>query len=106
MSAKQTIEHDHKLLSIGVHVYGRFSQYCYLQTAWLPFLVACYATLHPASSVCPLVCWSVGPLVRWSVGPLVRRSVGVHESKSVKTRISAPAHPSATGMAVYLALFP
>ena len=36
-----------------------------------------------------------------SVAPLVRE----HESKSVKTRISAPAHPSATGMAVYLFLF-
>ena len=29
-----------------------------------------------------------------SVGPSVRE----HESKSVKTRISAPAHPSATGI--------
>ena len=32
------------------------------------------------------------PSVRWLVG----RSVRNHESKSVKTRISAPAHPSAT----------
>ena len=47
-------------------------------------------------SLCP----SVGPLVRWSVGPSVHPSVREHESKSVKTRISAPAHPSATGMAV------
>ena len=34
------------------------------------------------------------PSVRWSVGPLVRK----HESKGVKTRISATAHPSATGI--------
>ena len=33
-----------------------------------------------------------------SVGRSVGRSVREHESKSVKTRISAPAHPSATGM--------
>ena len=33
------------------------------------------------------------PSVGWSVG----RSVEVIESKSGKTRISAPAHPSATG---------
>ena len=38
------------------------------------------------------------PSVRWSVGPSVRRSVGEHELKSGKTRISAPAHPSATGI--------
>ena len=37
------------------------------------------------------------PSVRWSVGPLVCRSV-VIELESVKTRISAPAHPSATGI--------
>ena len=37
---------------------------------------------------------SVGRSVHWSVGPLVRE----HESKSVKTRISAPAHLSATGI--------
>ena len=56
------------------------------------YLVACYATLHPAMSVR----WSVG----WSVGRLVGRSVGwsiTLELKSGKTRISAPAHPSATG---------
>ena len=38
---------------------------------------------------------SLYPSIRWSVGPLVRE----HELKSVKTRISAPAHPSATGNA-------
>ena len=46
----------------------------------------------------------VRPSVRRSVRPSVRWSVGEHESKSVKTRISAPAHPFATGMAVYPAL--
>ena len=40
------------------------------------------------------LCWSVGPSVRRSVGP----SVMVIELESVKTRISAPAHPSATGI--------
>ena len=34
-----------------------------------PFLVACYATLHPALSVRPSVRRSVRPLVRPSVGP-------------------------------------
>ena len=55
-----------------------------------PFLVAdtqFYKTLCP----------SVRPSVRPSVGPLVRRSVMI-ELESVKTRISAPAHPSATGI--------
>ena len=40
-------------------------------------------------SLCP----SVGPSVRQSIGPFVCE----HESKSLKTRNSAPAHPSATG---------
>ena len=44
--------------------------------------------------------FSVHMSVRRSVG----RSVRDHESKSVKTCISAPAHPSAAGMAVYPAL--
>ena len=49
------------------------------------------------------LCPSVGPLVRWSVGPSV-----VIELENVKTRISAPAHPSATdicrvsGLVVFL----
>ena len=38
------------------------------------------------------------PSVGWLVGPSVRPSVREHESKSVKTRISAPAHLSATGI--------
>ena len=40
------------------------------------------ATLYEALSVRRLVCWSVGE----------------HESKSGKTSVSAPAHPSATGI--------
>ena len=64
------------------------------------------ATLHPALSVGRSISRSVGaflvadtqlykmlcPSVRPSVGWSVRN----HESKSEKTRISAPAHPSAT----------
>ena len=45
--------------------------------------------------LCPSVRPSVGPLVRWSVGPSVGPSVTI-ELESGKTRISAPAHPSAT----------
>ena len=68
-----------------------------------------HATLQVTMSVCPLFtflaflvadkrlykrfCPSVGP----SVGRLVGRSV-VIELESVKTPISAPAHPSATGI--------
>ena len=43
------------------------------------------------------LCPSVRPSVGWLVGRLVGRSV-VIELESVKTRISAPAHPSATGI--------
>ena len=64
-------------------------------------------------SLNPLTFWALSPFVSFliflvadtqlykrlcpSVRPSVRRSVGVHESKSLKTHISAPAHPSATG---------
>ena len=44
---------------------------------------------------------SVGQLIGWSVG----RSV-VIELESVKTRISAPAHPSATGIGRVSGLVP
>ena len=37
-------------------------------------------------------------LVPLSVPPSLRPSIREHESKSVKTRISAPANPSATGI--------
>ena len=40
-----------------------------------------------------------------SIRRSVSRSVVQHELKSLKRRISAPAHPTATVMAVYLALF-
>ena len=67
------------------------------------FLVACYATLRPALSV------------RWSVGPLVRHTLlffgfcGLWPHCSCPsdqvTSNMAPAHPHATGVAVYPALF-
>ena len=47
-------------------------------------------------SLCPSVGRLVGRLVGWLVGWSVGRSVTL-ELKSGKTRISAPAHPSATG---------
>ena len=46
-------------------------------------------------SVVPSICWSVRPSVRSSVRRSVRPSVMI-KLKSVKTRIAAPAHPSAT----------
>ena len=61
----------------------------------LPFLVA---DTQLYKRLCPSVRLSVGPSVGPSVRRSVRRSVGEHESKSGKTRISAPAHPSATGI--------
>ena len=71
------------------------------------FLVACYATLHPALSVHQ----SVRPLVR----PFVRHTLlflgfcGFWPHCSCPndgvTSIMAPAHPHATGVAVYPALF-
>ena len=47
------------------------------------------AFLDASTHVYKRLCSSVHPLVRWSVGE--------HESKCVKTHISAPAHSSATG---------
>ena len=79
------------------------------------FLVACYATLQPALSVR----WSVRP----SIGPSICRSVylsvrhtllflgfcglWLHCScpNDLLTSITAPAHPHATGVAMYPALF-
>ena len=55
---------------------------------WKHLFSCGHATLKEALSVRPSVRPSVHPSVRWSV---------MIESKSVKTRISAPAHPSATG---------
>ena len=75
---------------------------CDIETTFL-FLDASVmnASLYESLSVCPSVrpsvCPSVGPSFRRSVGPSVRWSV-VSELESVKTRISAPAHPSATGI--------
>ena len=49
---------------------------------------------------------SVGQLVGWSVGRMVGRSVGGHKLKNEERRISAPAHPSATGGRVSGLVFP
>ena len=73
-------------------------------------LVTCYATLHPAlsvhPSVCLLVCRSVHPSVCHTL--LFLRFCGFwpHCScpKGLVTSIMAPAHPHATGVAVYPAL--
>ena len=81
------------------------------------FLVACH-TPH---------CWSVSPSVHWAVSPLGRWSICVSVCPSVHhtllflgfrvlwphctcpndlvASIAAPAHPHATGVAVYPALF-
>ena len=74
------------------------------------FLVACYATLHPALSVRRSVRPSVGPSVRPSVGHTLL-FLGFwgfwHHcscSNDLVTSIMAPAHPHATGVAVYPAL--
>ena len=71
------------------------------------FLVACYATLHPALSVCPLF----RPSVHSSVGPSVTLFWGFcvlwpdcsYPNDKVTSNM-APAHPQATGVAVYPAL--
>ena len=80
---------------------------------WNCFLVARYATLLPTLSVHPSVHWSVRPLVRPSdhlshftflvffCGFLPHRSC----PNDGVTSIMAPAHPHATGVAVYPALF-
>ena len=73
----------------------------------LTFLAACYATLHPALSVRR----SVRPSVRLSVRHtlLFRRLWGFWLYRSCPnaplTLNMAPAHPHATGVAVYPALF-
>ena len=70
------------------------------------FLVACYATLHPALSVGPSVRQSVRRSVRHTL--LFWRLWGFWLYRSCPnvslTSIMAPAHPHATGVAVYPAL--
>ena len=63
------------------------------------FLVSCYATLHPALSVGLSVCHTLLFLWFFFLGP--------HCScpNDLVTSILAPAHPHATGVAVYPALF-
>ena len=72
------------------------------------FLVACYATLHPAMSVS----WSVSLLVGRSVGPIFTFSAfwafwacGSCPDALVTFSSTAPAYPHATRVAVYPALF-
>ena len=71
------------------------------------FLVACYATLHPALSVCPSIGLSVRPSVHHTL--LFWRFWGFwpHCSgpNAPLTSNMAPDHPHATGLAVYSALF-
>ena len=71
------------------------------------FLVACYATLHPALSVGRLV----GRLVGWLVGPhftffmFLRSLASLLLAKCFSNSNTAPAHPHVTEVAVYPALF-
>ena len=71
------------------------------------FLVACYATLHPALSARPSVCPTVRPSVHHTLLFLVICGVWPHSISPNEevTSIIAPAHPHATGVAVYPALF-
>ena len=71
------------------------------------FLVACYATLHPAMSVS----WLVGPSVGWSVRPLFTflaflsfLSIRACPDALVTFSSTGPAHSHATRAAVYPAL--
>ena len=90
--------------------------YCFLTftpagplPSFSPFLVACYATLHPALSVRR----SVGRLVGWSVGRsqfyfffYVFAVFGLTAFCQMHSNSNtAPAHPHATEVAVYPALF-
>ena len=71
------------------------------------FLVACYATLHPALSVRRSVRRSVGPSVRHTLLFLGFCGLWPHcscQSDQV-TSNKAPANPHATGVVVYWALF-
>ena len=70
----------------------------FLKFVSLWFLVACYATLHPALSVCQ----SVGPSVT-----LYFLGFWPHCScpNDLVTSITAPAHPHATRVAMYPSLF-
>ena len=82
-----------------------------IRIKWKRFLVACYATLHPALSVPPSVGRSVCPSVHPShftfLGFFWGGDFWLHCScpNDLGTSITAPAHPHATGVAVYPALF-
>ena len=89
---------------IRSHLMSRLVMRC--SCACRLFLVACYATLHPARSVR----WSVSRSVGWSPFLLFRRFWDFWAFCSCPNALvtfssTAPAHPHATGVAVYLALF-
>ena len=80
--------YDTKTICNVVHIYDRFD-----------FFSLLYHFLVADERLYERLCPSVGLSVRWSVGPSVCRSVRwsvVIKFESVKTRIFAPAHPSAT----------
>ena len=69
------------------------------------FLVACYATLHPAMAVRWSVGWSVGRSPFYFFGDfLAFLAYGSCPDALVTFSSTAPAHPHATRVAVYLAL--
>ena len=78
---------------------------------FLSFLVACYATLHPAMSIRRSAGWSVGPLFTCPLFTflaflsLLSSLFFSSYPNAQMTSITAPAHPHATGVAVYAALF-
>ena len=80
-----------------------------LLTNKTPFSVDCYATLHPALSVHRSVCRSLCQSVRHIFTSFVFffRGFWPHCScpNDLVTSITAPAHPHATGVAVYPSLF-
>ena len=73
----------------------------------LHFLVACYATLHPALSVRPSVHWSIHQSVHHTLLFLFFCGLWPHCScpNDQVTSNTTPAHPHATGVAMYPALF-
>ena len=93
---------NHKLF-----LWKRINYHSHMQhsTFLIALLVACYATIHPALSVRPSVRRSVRPSVRPSVGPSHFDFLAFMFFLAILTSNIAPAHPHATGVAVYPALF-
>ena len=67
------------------------------------FLVACYATLHPALSIRRSVGRLVGPHFTFFI--FLRSSASQHLPKCFSNSNTAHAHPHATKVAMYPALF-